>query len=252
MRAAIMQPTYLPWIGYFDLMDQVDVFVFLDDVQFSKQSWQHRNRIKTPQGLIWQTVPLQRRGRFGQRIDEVEIDNPNFWRKHLRAIEMNYAKAACFDAYFPSLAAAYRDGAPWTRLSALNIALIRWLMDALGVKRETRLASTMQSHGVRSAHVAELCRALGARAYLSPMGAAAYLMDDLRVFEDAGIEVRFQDYTHPQYEQLYPPFASHVSALDVVLNQGPRAMDIVRRGRGGPLTPVEAAERLRSNEAVSS
>ena len=106
-------------------MDQVDIFVFLDDVQFSKQSWQHRNRIKTSRGLIWQTVPLQRRGRTGQRIDEVEINNPNFWRKHLRAIEMNYAKAACFDAYFPLLAAVYRDGVTSSSVAPARVIKLR-------------------------------------------------------------------------------------------------------------------------------
>ncbi len=251
MRVAIMQPTYLPWIGYFDLMDQVDLFIFLDDVSFSKQSWQHRNRIKTPQGPLWLTVPLRHRGRFGQLINEVEISNPDFWRKHLRAVELNYAKAASFDGYFPSLAALYRDGAPWTRLTTLNIALIRWAMDAIGLETETRIASDLDADGVRSARVAGLCHALGARTYLSPIGAADYLLPDLGWFEDVGVEVQFQNYQHPTYEQLYPPFASHVAAVDLILNRGREAIDILRSGRRRPLTPAEVAGRHTAEPALA-
>ena len=180
-----MQPTYLPWIGYFDLIDQVDLFIFLDDVSFSKQSWQHRNRIKTPQGPLWLTVPLRHRGRFGQLISDVEISNPDFWHKHLRAVEVNYAKAARFADYFPSLAAIYEEGAPWTRLAPLNIALIRWAMNAAGVTTETRLASEIDSSGARSEHLVSLCRAVGAGAYLSPIGAAgAFAPETTQCFSD--------------------------------------------------------------------
>ena len=103
MKIAISQPTYLPWIGYLDLIDQVETFVLLDNVQFERQSWQHRNRIKTPSGLHWLTVPVLFRGRFGQLINEVEIRDIEFWRNHLRAIELNYRRAPFFADYFDEL-----------------------------------------------------------------------------------------------------------------------------------------------------
>src|SRR5216684_6490113 len=103
VKVAISQPTYLPWLGYFDLMDQVDVFVLLDDVQFEKQSWQQRNRIKTPVGLQWLTVPVIFKGRFGQLIKDVEIRDPDFWRNHFRAIELNYRRSPFFDHYAEEL-----------------------------------------------------------------------------------------------------------------------------------------------------
>src|SRR5580704_12957199 len=103
VKVAISQPTYLPWLGYFDLIDQVDVFVLLDNVQFEKQSWQQRNRIKTPTGLQWLTVPVIFRGRFGQLIKDVEIREAEFWRNHLRAIELNYRRARFFHQYFEEL-----------------------------------------------------------------------------------------------------------------------------------------------------
>ncbi len=100
MRIAISQPSYLPWLGYFDLIDQVDTFVVLDTVQFEKQSWQQRNRIKTSAGLMWLTVPVVFRGLLGQKILEVEVRDAEFWRKHLRGIEVNYRRAPCFEEYF--------------------------------------------------------------------------------------------------------------------------------------------------------
>ena len=104
MKIAICQPTYLPWLGYFDVMDQVDTFVLLDSVQFEKQSWQHRNRIKTATGLQWLTVPVIYRGHFGQPINQVEIRDPEFARKHSRGIELSYRRTPYFDTYYPELA----------------------------------------------------------------------------------------------------------------------------------------------------
>src|SRR5271169_2190069 len=137
MRIAISQPTYLPWIGYLDLIDQVDTFVFLDNVQFEKQSWQHRNRIKTPTGLQWLTVPVLFRGRFGQLINEVEIRDIEFSRNHLRAIELNYRRAPFFNDYFEQLSSRMTTK---TRCSSgaliadLDIDLIEWFMNLLGIE----------------------------------------------------------------------------------------------------------------------
>src|SRR5579864_5457599 len=108
MKVAISQPTYLPWLGYLDLIDQVDTFVLLDNVQFEKQSWQQRNRIKTPTGLQWLTVPVIFKGRFGQHIQDVEI-REDFAAKHLRALELNYRRAQYFDQYFPALTTVLQE-----------------------------------------------------------------------------------------------------------------------------------------------
>ena len=180
-----------------------------------------------------------------------EVSAPRVDAKHLRAVEMNYAKAARFTDYFPSFAATYREAAPWTRLAPLNIALIRWAMDAIGLETETRVASDLGADGVRSARVAGLCHDLGARTYLSPIGAVDYLLPDLSWFEDVGVEVQFQNYQHPTYEQLYPPFASHVAAIDLILNRGREAIDILRSGRARPLTPAEVAERHAAEPALA-
>src|SRR5215471_17205476 len=133
MKVAITQPTYLPWLGYFDLVDQVDTFVFLDTVQFEKQSWQQRNRIKTPTGLQWLTVPVVFRRRLDQRIAEVEIREPEFWRDHLRAIELNYRRAPFFEHYFQVLGNLVRTQSTPLNLCQLTTALFRWFASDLGI-----------------------------------------------------------------------------------------------------------------------
>src|SRR5436305_2802710 len=123
MKAAISQPTYLPWIGYFDLIDQVDQFVVLDNVQFAKQSWQQRNRIKTAAGLQWMTVPLEFRGRLGQQIREVKIRDAGCFEDHLRAVELAYRRAPFFSQYFPALRSILESFRSGSMLAELNEAL---------------------------------------------------------------------------------------------------------------------------------
>jgi hypothetical protein len=230
MKVAISQPAYLPWLGYFDLIDQVDTFVLLDTVQFEKQSWQQRNRIKSPSGLQWLTVPVLFRGHFGQRILEVEIRDSEFCRKHLRAIELNYRRAPFFEDYFFEVSEiVHRSSA--ARLADLNHALIGWFCGVLGLSTRILRASELACEGNRSQLLVRLCKALGADYYLSPLGSAAYLLDDAGLFAEAGVEVGFQHYEHPQYRQMFPPFQSHASALDLLFNEGPGSLSILRSGR---------------------
>lgn len=231
MKVAISQPAYLPWLGYFDLMDQVDAFVLLDSVQFEKQSWQHRNRIKTPSGLQWLTVPVIWNGRFGQLIRDVEIREPDFCRKHSRAIELNYRRTKYFDQYYPELFNILSAQSRGVLLAELNHLIIRWFCRMLGIQSRIFLSSEMNQSGRRSELLVNLCRFLAADYYLSPLGSSAYLCDDLRLFEDVGVEVGFQHYEHPEYCQLFPPFIPYASALDLLFNEGPQAMAIIRSGR---------------------
>ncbi len=241
MKIAISQPTYLPWLGYFDLMDQVDLFVLLDSVQFEKQSWQQRNRIKTPLGLQWLTVPVCFRGRLEQRIDEVEVRDPGFAAKHLRAIELNYGRSRYFDQYFPSVQNIFRE-CKESLLVNLNIQFLDWMRKVLGITTPVRCSSSMQVEGKRSELLINLCRLCGADAYVSPPGSAVYLLDDLGRFAEAEIEVHFQNYSHPEYRQLFPPFAPFSSALDLIFNEGPESPKIIRQGRRELLTPSQVPE----------
>ncbi len=247
MKIAISQPAYLPWLGYFDLIDQVDVFVLLDCVQFEKQSWQHRNRIKTPTGLQWLTVPVLYKGYFGQRISEVLIRDADFTRNHLRAIELNYRRTRYFEQYFADLAGVLQTSCD-KKLLDLTHNLILWFSRILGVKTPIVLASGLGGQGKRSELLVSLCRSLDAQYYLSPFGSAAYLVSDLPLFDNVGINVGFQHYEHPQYRQSFPPFVSHASVLDLVFNEGPDSLAILRNGRKAPFAPAEVMSAMVSAE----
>lgn len=243
MRAAICQPTYLPWLGYFDLIDQVDVFVFLDDVQFDKRSWQQRNRIKTPTGLQWLTVPVVVGGRLGQLIKDVEIRDAEFWRDHCRAIELNYRRTLFFNDYFQMLSSelACRESA---LLVDLNLRIIRWVMSMIEVKTRLVCSSVLRQPGKRTELLANICGELGAKQYVSPLGSADYLLAEQDILLNQGIDVVFQNYQHPEYDQLFPPFLPYASVVDLLFNQGPRSLEIIRSGRRHPLLPSEIATRL--------
>lgn len=252
MKIAILQPSYLPWLGYFDLLDQVDQFVLLDSVQFEKRSWQQRNRIKTPSGLQWLTVPVASRGKRDQCIAEVQILEQEFWRDHLRSIEMNYRRAPFFHGYFESLSAVLKSEVAHGDLCRLNIALLRWFAETIGVGTPLIRSSEMRARGKRTDLLAEICVELKADAYLSSLGSAEYLLDDLPMLTGRGIDVTFQHYEHPVYEQMFPPFQAYACALDLLLNEGGRALEIIRSGRRPAFLPSEVASQRDEKLKVNS
>jgi hypothetical protein len=226
-------------------MDQVDMFAFLDNVQFEKRSWQQRNRIKTAKGLEWLTVPVIVSGRFEQSIKDVEISDSGFWRKHLRSLEINYRRAQYFDAYYPGLFSVFEGGHPWKSLAELNYRLIEWLSTTLGIKIPFVRVSNIGITDKRSHLLAAVCRKLGVSEYLSPLGAAGYLLDELEHFAGQGISVTFHNYTHPSYNQLFLPFLPFASVIDLIFNEGPQALAIIRNGRRLAYSPLEVRELLR-------
>lgn len=244
-RVAIMQPTYLPWLGYFDLIDQVDRFVWLDDVAFSKQSWQQRNRVRTTSGLTWLSVPVCKTEPGRTRICDVAIASDRFERKHWRTLEQSYSKAPFFDDYRDELRSLYLGRDPSRSLALLNIQLIRWLCSAIGLKTELMTASSLGCGGHRGEHVAQICAAMGATEYRSPAGAEAYLLEDGKYFLESGIRVSLQSYAHPEYAQVYKPFLPNASTLDLLFNTGPNALRILREGRRAPRT-LDLSEAIRN------
>jgi len=247
MKIAISQPAYLPWLGYFDLIDQVDTFVLLDSVQFEKQSWQQRNRIKTPSGLQWLTVPVVFRGHFGQRIRDVAIRDPEFFRKHLKAIELNYRRTPFFHRYFPEFSEILQSHST-SLLVELNQQLIQWVCNVLGIRTELFRSSDLDERGHRSELLVNLCLRLRSDFYLSPLGSAVYLLEDIDQFADAGIEVGFQHYEHPEYSQLFLPFQSHASVLDLIFNKGSESISILRSGRRPAFRPGEVVCEMGSGD----
>jgi hypothetical protein len=234
MKVAIHQPHYLPWLGYLAKWAQADVFIFLDTVQYERNGWQNRNRIKTKDGPQWLTVPVS--APLGTTIAEVAIDARQDWaRRHLRAIELAYARAPWADRYRPELRAFYER--KWTALAPLAVASATWLAGAAGVQTPARLASEL---GVTVTDPTErlvaLCRAVGGTTYLAGRDGARYM--DLRRFADAGLEVLAQAYSHPVYPQAHGEFVPNLSALDLVLMNGDEALAILRRGDAwSPLRP---------------
>lgn len=249
MKIAISQPTYLPWLGYFDLIDQVDRFVILDTVQFEKQSWQQRNRIKTPVGLQWLTVPVIFRGRLGQAIRDVEIRDPEFWRVHLRAIELNYRRAGYFKDYFGQLSSRLTSSRG-ASLMDLNVRLIEWLLGVLGIQTQLVFASQLNQRGKRTELLANICTTLGARQYISPLGAADYLFAEKEELLTKNVALFFQHYEHPQYTQSFPPFYAQASVLDLLFNEGPRSLEIIRMGRRELWSPSEVVSRQAPHERI--
>jgi hypothetical protein len=227
----IAQPTFLPWLGWFDLADQSDVTILLDDVQFSKQSWQQRNRVRTPNGLEFLSVPVITAGRLGQRIDECELANQHFVGKMLKSLRANYAKSSYFGEAIEGFSATMETAASLGNLAALNCALISWMATRLGVTAPMIRATTLGVGGSRGEHVAALCESVGADRYLSPAGAETYLTEDRTAFDERGISVWLHVYDHPEYAQRFTPFVPYASAIDLIFNVGPSAPTVMRSGR---------------------
>ncbi len=235
---AIMQPTYLPWAGYFDLIDRVQEFVFLDTVQFEKQSWQQRNQLRAAGGLEWITVPVRRKGRFGQSIMDVEIHPGGFADKHIKQIRQNYRRAPYFDAYFDELADVLRKGDRTRSLCELNLILIEWLCQKMALRYQFHRASRIHASGKRCRLLINILNRLDAGGYLSPLGSLDYMREDFRMFSGNGIRVAFQHYVPVPYRQVYDPFLPFASVVDLLFNEGERSLDIVRAGSKEPL-PME-------------
>jgi hypothetical protein len=225
MIVAIHQPQYLPWLGYFDKMLKADVFCYLDTVQFKKNEWQNRNRIKTARGWQWLTVPVSYR--YPQTIAEVSIPPRASWgRQHLQALHTNYGRAPFFARYFPMLEEALRR--EWGSIREVNLHLIALLRAALGIAgKPTVCASQISASEEPTERLIDICRALGADTYLAGAGAGGYM--DFGRFERAGMRVVSQVFRHPVYPQRYDGFLSHLSVVDLLFNCGPESADIIQR-----------------------
>jgi hypothetical protein len=225
----VLQPGYIPWLGYFDLMHKADVFIHYDDVQFDKHSWRNRNRIKGPKGAVWLSVPVLHSGRFGQSILEVEIDDRQDWRrKQVSTISQFYARAPFLSDVLPSFRSIIEQ--PWRRLVDLDLAIIEWLMAELGIHTPCHRSSHLDVGGDRNERLINLCRHFGATRYLSGNAAQNYI--DVERFKAAGVEVAWHDYPHPNYAQLHGEFVPYLSVLDLIINAGHASLGILSQTNG--------------------
>lgn len=224
MRVGIIQPNFIPWRGYFDFIRSVDLFVLLDDVQYTKNGWRARNKIKSPAGTQWLTVPVRNRG-LGMRLDEAWIDDTQDWRhKHAGSWQANYADAPWYADVCELWKAANVDR-PATLVS-LNRHLIDILCDYLGIDTPILMSSQFKIALTRTEKLIALLRAVGGTRYLSGPSADDYL--DKQLLAECGIALEYKSYDYPDYPQLWGAFDGVVSVLDLIANCGPSAPEYLR------------------------
>jgi hypothetical protein len=224
MIVSVHQPQYLPWLGYFDKIDQADVFVLLDTVQFKKNEWQNRNRIKTAQGAQWITVPVMYR--FPHLIREVEINHREKWQhKQRQTILSNYRKAPFWSILEPFFEEIFST--EWDTIAGLNIHVVRRLAAILGIETPLFVASEIGAFPEDpDERLIALTRHFGADCYLAGSGGQGYM--DLEKYREQGVEVVFQQYRHPVYNQLYGDFEPFLSVIDLIFNHGKESLNIIR------------------------
>ncbi|XVQ82594.1 WbqC family protein [Microbispora siamensis] len=224
-RVAIVQSNYIPWKGYFSLIDHVDEFMLFDDVQYTDRDWRNRNRIKTATGLKWLSVPL-RRGPRSQLINEVTVSDAGWPAAHWRILAQEYRKAPCFGQVAPTLESLYMtcDG---TSLSEINRHFLEGICSLLGIEAGFTRSADYGATGSKTERLVDLCLKAGADEYLTGPAARAYLDESL--FREAGIEVLWFDYSgYAEYPQLHPPFEHGVTVLDLIFNTGPAAGEYMK------------------------
>jgi hypothetical protein len=229
MRLAAHQLHYLPWLRYFHKIAQADVFVVMNDIQFNRNGWQNRTKIKHAQGWMHLTVPVLQK--FRQRISDVRIDNSQRWRqKHWNALTQSYARAPHLQAVADRLRPVYEKD--WDLLGDLSNELLRLCLDLLNVRTGLVRSSDLKVGGRDSARLVNICRALGADTYLT----GAYALEtylDTSVFEEAGIQVAVQDWRCPVYDQRHQSagFIADLSIVDLLFNHGPESLGILSQGQ---------------------
>ena len=219
---AIVQSSYIPWKGYFDIVNLVDEFILFDEVQYTKRDWRNRNGIKTSNGVRWLTVPVVTKGRYHQRICETRVSDREWASKHWTALRHVYRKAPHFRAYGDHFESLYRQAGEEVYLSQINYLFIRGVCDLLGITTRLTWSMDYPSNFSKTDRLVAICRAASAAQYLSGPSARSYIEPEK--FAASGIELSYIDYSdYPKYNQLHGEFQHRVSILDLLFNQGVNA-----------------------------
>ena len=227
MNVVILQPSYIPWRGYFGQIRRADLFIFYDDVQYDKHGWRNRNQIKTAQGKQWLTIPVHSRGvTEGIPIKDVRIDWSKSWEKaHLKALTFAYSKAPHFKDYLPLLESFYnrRDDC----LADFTVETTVLLSRELGITstRFLRSSELPGIHGVKTDRLIQILKQVGAEHYISGPSARDYIEEEK--FTEAGITLEYMEYNYPEYSQLYPPYDPYVTVLDLLFMTGKSAIEFM-------------------------
>lgn len=227
----ILQPGYLPWLGFFEQIHRSDIFVLYDDVQYDKHGWRNRNRIKTPQGPLWLTVPVEASLRERPLINDVRIDNRQQWRrKHLGSIRQSYSGARHFERYIGFFEEGYSR--EWEFIVDLDLHFITLLCRLLGLgDRQLVRSSDLQVEGERDERLLSICRRFEADKFYEGAAGRSYI--DTAMFAAGGVRVEFQDYRHPVYEQCHGEFVTYLSVIDLLFNHGDESLAILTGEQGG-------------------
>lgn len=226
-RVAILQSNYIPWKGYFDLINSVDEFVLYDDMQYTKRDWRNRNKIKTPSGPQWLSIPVLVKGKYLQTIRETTVSDAGWAEKHWRAIELNYARAEFFADHRDFLKTLYERAAIEQQLSQINYLFITEFCKWLGVETRISWSHDFTLLEGKTERLMGICQQAKAGVYLSGPAAQDYL--DETAFTAQGIAVEYMNYNdYPEYKQLHPPFDHFVSLIDLLLNTGPEVKSFMK------------------------
>lgn len=231
MIVTIHQPDHMPWLGFFHKVNKADVYVILDNVKYRKLYFHNRNRIRTASGEQWISIPVAKHN-DSTLINEIRLsaDNQKQREKNARIIQQSYQKAPFFDSYWPEFREVYLGS--WESLCKLNVELLLLLFRYIGIQKKIVWASDLDICGVKSELNLSICKAVGAKHYLSGISGKEYL--DLDSFGKSGIQVGFQEFHHPIYMQMYEPFLPCMSALDLLFNYGEQSLDTIN-GIGVPV-----------------
>jgi len=225
MIISIQQPEYFPWLGYFDKLLSVDKVVFLDNVQFKKRYFENRNKIRTYQGWTWIVTPVLTKGRFKQKIMDVEIDNSQTWQKKIiSTLTLNYKKSPYWKKSGEKLCELISK--PYTRLVDLNLSIILFFMDKLNIQKDYCLASTLDTKDSSSQLIIEICQKMNAKIYFSGKDGKQYL--DEKEFINNDIKIIYQNFKHPEYIQFHGNFIPNMSIVDLYFNHGIKGVDIIK------------------------
>lgn len=221
-KVAIIQSNYIPWKGYFDIINSVDEFVLYDDVQYTRRDWRNRNKIKTVSGTRWLTIPVSVSGKYFQLIKDTEVFEKGWGLNHFEILRQSYSSAKYWNENADWLKSLYEDAEKLTHLSHINKLFIDAICKQLQINTRISFSSQYELSPGRSEKLFSVCKALDANVYVSGPAAKNYL--DESIFNEQGMQVEWFDYgEYPSYPQVHPPFEHALSILDLILNVGPDA-----------------------------
>ncbi len=225
-RIAILQSNYIPWKGYFDLINMVDEFVLFDDMQYTKRDWRNRNKIKTLNGLTWLTIPVEVKGKYFQKINETIVSDKDWAKKHWQTITHSYSKAKYFKEYKAVFEELYLT-CDEAYLSQINYKFITTINEILGIKTKLRWSSEFELVDGQTEKLLAICKQCNANTYLSGPAAKDYF--DIELAEKENIKVEWMDYIgYKEYNQLFPPFEHGVSIIDLIFNEGNQTKEFLK------------------------